>query len=307
MSGLVINAVVLIAVAVAVLMTALPAIAGLRRRELGEAAAAARRRSALASTVAAVAGVGAFAGWLALGPDNVTRSLPVLPLLVGIAMTVVAIAAEKTWPRPSGTVRVASLRTPPKTRADGGRVALGGAGISLAVLAVGSLTDSTDGRMGQLAWGSGGTGAGPYPGSFYAIPLISVGVVLAALTWWGLREVESRPALGPDLEDVDAAAREASRIRVLRGATFASLVTAGALLTTFSLAWSKMLGSAGDFAPNAQFDGVGWSGARWGFIVLIFVGIAIALIGLKALVTPGPPMPPRVESVPPSRATGASA
>lgn len=290
MSGLVINAVVLLAVAVAVLTTLVPAVMALRNRELSEPAASARRRSFVASAAAGATGAAAFAAWLAFGPENVTRSLPVLPALVGIAMTVVAVVAERTWPRPTGDVRVASLRMPGGPARDRGRLALAGAAITIVVLAVGAATDSSDGRMAELTWATGGAAHGPYPGSFYALPIIASGLLLAALTWWGLREVEGRPALGRGLEDVDAAARAASRARVLRGATFASLVTSGALVATMGAAWASLVMSARESAP-AQFDAWWWTAVHWSALVLLVVGAGLALLGVKALLTPGPAMP----------------
>lgn len=291
MSGLVLNAIVLLAVAVAVLTTLIPAVIGLRRQGLGAAAAAARRRSVLASAAAGGTGAAVFAAWLAVGPDNVTRSLPVLPSLVGIAMTTVAVVAERTWPRPTGDVRVASLRAPTGRVGNGVRLALGGALLSLVVLAVGALTDSSDGRMAQLDWGTGGAGHGPYPGSFYAFPILTAGLVLALLSWWGLREVENRPALGPGLEDVDAAARAASRARVLRGATFASLATSGSLLMTMASSWASLVMSARESAPAGEFDAWWWTAIHGCSIALLFVGIALVLMGIRALLSPGPPMP----------------
>ena len=291
MSGLILGAIVLLAVAVAVITTLIPAIVGLRRHGLGEAAAAARRRSVYASAAAGGTGALVFAAWLALGPDNVTRSLPVLPSIVGIAMTAVAVVAERTWPRPTGDVRVASLRAATGPSGNGARLALGGALLSLIVLAIGAVTDNADGRMAELTWGSGGSGHGPYPGSFYTVPIITAGIILAALTWWGLREVEGRPALGPGIEDVDAAARAASRVRVLRGATFASLVTSGALLTTMALAWASLMRNVADVAPAGQFDAWWWTALQWGSLVFIVVGLALILMGIRALVTPGPAMP----------------
>jgi len=302
MGGLIVNAVVLLAVVVAVLTTLVPAVLGLRRQDLGAAAQGARRRSLIASAAAGTTGAVALAAWLALGPDNDTLSLPVLPALVGIAMTVVAVVAEQTWPRPTGDVRAASLRMP-GSPASGSRLALTGAAIVLAVLAIGSMTDSSDGRMALLAWETGSAGHSPYPGSFYTGPLMAVGVILALLTWWGLREVEGRPALGPGLEDVDSAARAASRVRVLRGATFASLVTAGALVATMSTAWASLVMTVRDQAPPGEFEAWWWTAIHWGSVAFIFVGVALALLGVKVLLSPGPPMPsgrsaPSVPSLP---------
>ena len=291
MAGPLLSALALLAVGVAVLTTLVPAIVGLRRPGLGEAAVAARRRSVLASAAAGAAGAVVFAAWLALGPDNVTRSLPVLPSLVGIAMTAVAVVAERTWPRPTGEVRVASLRAPMPRSRSSARLAAGGALLSLVLLGFGALTDSADGRMAQLDWGTGGAGHGPYPGSFYALPILVAGAVLAALTWWGLREVEGRPALGPGLEDVDTAAREASRARVLRGATFASLVTSGSLLMTMGSAWASLMRTVRGAGSAGRFDAWWWACLQWGSLVLIVVGLALALMGVRALVSPGPAMP----------------
>lgn len=291
MGGLLINGLVLVAIAVAVFTTLAPAITGFRRRGLSKAATAARRRSLIASAAAGGTGATACAVWLALGPDNDTWSLPVLPALVGIAMTVAAVVAERAWPRPTGDVRTASLRLPGVPAGGRSRPAMVGGAIALAVLALGAVTDSTDGRSAQLDWETGGAGAGPYPGSFYTLPMISTGAVLALLTWWGLREVEGRPALGPGLEDVDSAARTASRVRVLRGATFASLVTAGALVATMAMTWANLVMSARENAPSGEFGAWWWTAIQWGSGGFIAVGVALVFLGVKALVSPGPPMP----------------
>ncbi|PRY52965.1 hypothetical protein BCF74_12939 [Knoellia remsis] len=305
MAGIALNGLLIVALLVAVLSTLAPAMIALRRTELGEEARDARRRSVLASAAAGAAGVGALVLWLWLGPDNQSRSLPALPALVGIAMTVVAIVAERTWPRPSGPVRSAALRMPDRRPGGSARLAVTGAAVSLVVLAIASFTADTIGSGLELTWETGATGHSPYPGPFYAWPILVGGLVLAGLTWWGLREVEARPALGPALEDVDLAVRTSSRTRVLRGATFASLVTGGALLFTFSGSWTMVIRSAKEDGP-AMFDGLGWTVLYWCVVAGIIVGFALVLTGIRALVTPGPPMPASAEAPSPDKAGVAS-
>ncbi len=270
--GLLVNGLALLAIVVVAASILGPTVRALRETGLGPAAMQARRRSWTAS---AVAGLSAFGvAVLLLSSGNGELVLALTPVLVGCTCVVVAIAAERMWPRPTGTVRTATLRRPGigSTSRSMSRLALSGGVATVALLLFALLTAAPGGRRVALSWPEGGTSIGPYPGSHFAWPLLGGVAALALLTLVGLRVVDARPALGPGLEEVDAAAREASRMRVLRGTAFALLATASALALVIAGGWAQMMSTARSAAPN-HFGGWAWDLVQ----PLGFAGVIAAL------------------------------
>ncbi|MFC7486135.1 hypothetical protein ACOCJ7_12875 [Knoellia sp. CPCC 206453] len=284
---------VLIAIAVVLFGTLGPLFRGLRASGLSAAAATARRRAIAASAATGVAAIGAIALTLALtGSGYFAFVVATGPALTGAAMIAVATVAERTWPRPSGQVRSAALRT---RRAGSGsiamsRMAIVGGVASVMLLIFAALTDEPGGVGAQLTWDSGKATAGPYPGSHYTWAVLGALALVCGLTLLGLRVVDARPALGVGLELEDEAAREASRVRILRGSAFAMLITTAGLLMSVVLSWAKVLESAQMDAPQA-FDTVGWRLVQPLGVFAYVLGAAVAILAIKVFLTPGPPMP----------------
>ena len=159
-----------------------------------------------------------------LARDGSTLGLGLLLAAPAFAACVTAgiLVGEALAPRPGGRVRTAGLRR----RSAAGylsrplRWALGGlTGALVLLLAVTTATGSADdmGRAGRtLAYTCGGRFAGrvgPWPGSYYSVPLLAalaVGGILSALT---IRRIAARPA-DPSLtsETDDLIRRGAARL-----------------------------------------------------------------------------------------------
>lgn len=267
---------------------------------LSPAARSARRRAAVAS---AMAGVAAVAVVIVLEtvpfaePERVTAAAPAL---VGAAMIIVAIVAERRWPRPSGHVRTATLRTTHRgssSRALSWMAVVSGVG-SVALLIIARLTEAPGGRALIYSWDSGffpgDTGSlqsGPYPGSHYTWVVLGGLALVGALTVIGLRVVDSRPALGAGLTQEDEAAREGSRVRVLRGSAFANLAITAGLLLAMAYSWMGIVGKASQGPVPPLIDGVGWSDVNDFSFIPVLASLAIAVLAVKVFLTPGPSMP----------------
>lgn len=152
----------------------------------------------------------------------------------GLAFLIVSAFGEITWPRPSGSVRTATLI--PRTLRD---VTPRPAVILFAVvsalvvtaLVVGGLTALPDGRsFGRTEVMTDGLertwASSPYPGWFYAVPLLLAtgAILLTALLCLVL--IARRPAISDASPAWDLSLRRLSAQRVLRGATFALGATA---------------------------------------------------------------------------------
>lgn len=308
----------LVAVALVGLWTLVRLVRRLRTPGLSPEAQSARRRAALASTLAGLAALAVV--FLLINVQFGQRALvtAAAPALVGAVMIIVAIVAERRWPRPSGPVRTATLRTARRgsgSRALSWMAVISGVG-SIALLIVARLTEAPGGRALLYTWDSGffsgDTGflqSGPYPGSKYTWVVLGGLVLVGALTAVGLRVVDSRPALGAGLTQEDEAAREGSRIRVLRGTAFANLATAAGLLLTMTYAWMGIVRQASEGPVPPLIDGVGWSDVNDFSFIPVFISLAIAILAVKVFLTPGPSMPASdspAESTPATRPTTTS-
>jgi len=191
--------------------------------------------SAAALAAAALAGLFmAITGWDALpGLGQHGRGVLLAPVAAGIAHTAVLLLGELTWPRPQGEVRRARLvRRGPLDAGPRWLVRLTALtlGSLVVLLTVCLLTSDHTGRRVSVHWAFGSAASGPYPGYYYAVPVLVGLAALVGLTALALRAVADRPAVATEDERAEAALRRASAHRVLRGATAAGLVLLAGLL-----------------------------------------------------------------------------
>ena len=248
-----------------------------------EAAAAARRHSATVNGLALTALFGSMvAGLSALSvpPADLTRGvlLGLIPAAAGIAFAAVQAIGELTWPRPTGTLRRAPLTR--RTAADVAprwlrRVTWSSAALVVATLvACGSASD--DGRgitrsYTAMAAGSeisGSSGAGPFPGWFYGIPLLIATVLVLLVTEGVLQLIARRPAVMDAASEWDLELRRTSARRLLRGSQLVLGWTAVGVLFIAGTA-IRGVGSGG-----ASVDGIPVGGSTG----LVVVGAVIALM-----------------------------
>lgn len=197
-----------------------------------DAAAAARRHSAIVNALALTALFGSMVAGLttvSAPPADLTRGalLGLIPAAAGIAFAAVQAIGELTWPRPTGTLRRAPLTR--RTAADVAprwlrRVTWSWTAL-LVVTLVACGVASDDGRgisrnYTAIATGSevsGSTGAGPFPGWFYGVPLLIAIVLVLLVTEGVLRLIARRPAVMDAASEWDLELRRASARRLLRG------------------------------------------------------------------------------------------
>lgn len=152
----------------------------------------------------------------------------------GLTFLAVSAFGEITWPRPTGSVRTATLHrrnvrdiTPIPTAL----LLTIAAGLLFVALVVGGLTALPDGRSyGRTTVGSDGLmvswASSPYPGWYYALPLALAACGVLAACAGCLALIARRPAISDTSSTWDLAMRQLSAQRALRGATLALSATA---------------------------------------------------------------------------------
>lgn len=254
-------------------------------------ARSAQARSLGASAATGVVGLTATAAWLGLA-DGLSEDirLSTLPALGCAAAVLTAAVAELTWPRPTGVVRTASLGSRRAPRPAGlSRLVVVGVAATVCALVVGALTAAPDGRSFTRHTADVAASGSPYPGSAYAAAVGIAVILLALATWFAWARVDARPALGPGHEDLDAAVRGASMVRVLRPAAVGSLSTAAGLWLTMGATANRVtqnLRMNDSRAPQPPFDWV----QNLGFAA-IGVGVVLLLLTLAALLSGSPRLP----------------
>ena len=145
----------------------------------------------------------------------------VIPFAAGIAFLGVHAIGERTWPRPTGSIRRAALVA--RSARDVAPVWLHrvtwvwGAALGVALVAMGET--AVQGRWFAHSDSLGATYVTwPYPGWGYGISLLVTAAAILAATEGVLRLVARRPAVVDADPDYDAASRRLSAQRVLRGA-----------------------------------------------------------------------------------------
>lgn len=267
MSTIVLTVLVVVPAAAAALVLWL---GGRRAHDDGAAVRRARRHDSLITLVATLAAVVTAVAALGLPPTPSPDLLPasgapgvlsaVAPFAVAVVHCLVRVAGELTWPRPSGTVRHASLarRTARRT---GGR-SLAHLGITATVLGttlvVTGTTAAPDGRSvarppvtlpdGGLLTGS----SGPYPGWPYAVPMLAGLVVALLATLSTLRVIARRAPLANLDRDQDDVLRRTSAGRVLA----VTHVCVGTATVMTLLVVALAVGNAGSYqdATRASSD-----------------------------------------------------
>lgn len=145
------------------------------------------------------------------------------------------------------------------------------------VAALIALLAEPDGRSLAHDFGVGGSGGGPYPGWYYAAPLIAATVVLSALTDLALRRVARAPRPSDaTLRDADDAVRTLAVQLICRVSTASILVSLGALLIAAALVSMRVADG-----PDTSTDGVDVSPPT--FAPLMALGVAELVIGLLSL------------------------
>ncbi|MGV8968482.1 MAG: hypothetical protein ACOH2F_19635 [Cellulomonas sp.] len=256
-----------------------------------DAAAAARRHSA---TVNALALTGLFGSMvLALiavsgPPSGLTQGvlLGLTPAAAGITFAAVQALGELTWPRPTGTLRRAPLTR--RTAADVAprwlrRVTWAWAALTaLTLVACGAASD--DGRgitrdFTSVIAGSpvsGSSGASPFPGWFYGVPLLIATALVLLATEGVLRLIARRPAVMDAAPEWDLELRRLSARRLLRGS---QLVLGWTLVGVLFLAGTTVRGLGNG---SGSVDGIPVGGSAG----LVVTGTAMALsAGVIWLVT----------------------
>ncbi|WP_199422656.1 hypothetical protein [Actinotalea solisilvae] len=197
------------------------------------------------------------------------------PAGVGLAFLLVHAVGELTWPRPSGTLRRASLRpravrdvAPPRVR----RLTWTWAALLAVTLAGCALVAEPDGRSVARTFLGGAATHSPFPGWFYGLPLlVAAGLVLAGQEVV-LRLVTRRAAVADAADAWDLGLRRLSAHRVLRGTQLVLGATAGAVLVVAGVA-VRGLG-------DVTVDGATPSGST----AYLLGGTALAVVGLAVLV-----------------------
>ncbi|MEE6273698.1 hypothetical protein [Georgenia wangjunii] len=194
------------------------------------------------------------------------------PLAGGLVSLALLAVGERTWPRPVGSVRTASLRRRgvAELAARRGRLLAGTTATGLGCLLVLTLTADASGRAvpalitsDAAARGSLGGASGPYPGAPYALPLGGALVAVAVVAWAVLHLVARRPAVAGTREGDDLALRRTSARWVLGVAQLASGGTVAVVVLVASAALLR----------------AGWHLGGWAGLAL---GLATGLVSLGA-------------------------
>lgn len=229
--------------------------------------------------------VGGAVAWLVDRQLDLGRGTMLVPAVLGLFVVVgVGLGEAVVRPlRPTGA-RTASLA--PRKVADYLPRALtaGVAGITtlhVATLALTTATASADdmgraGRQVAARCGDMSSGAGPYPGSFYSIPLVLLLVIIGLAAAAALTTVVRRPrGFAPD-DVADDVLRRRSTTRVLAAAGAA--VSASHVGVAFFAAGALLRMDC----QGAWMDPAGW-------VLLATVPLALVLLGwfLGRIVAPG--------------------
>lgn len=261
-----------------------------------EAAEAARRHGVAVNVLAWVAAVALgpvvltpFVVLLARtgtvdGPTGNAVLAGLLPAGVGLVFLGVHALGERTWPRPTGTLRRATLVprgdvAPPWLR----RVTWAW-GAALAVVLIATGLTAVEGRRFRVSADAGLSEltVGPYPGWDFGVPLLLAAVVLVACAEGTLRLVARRPAVVDADPAYDAASRRLSAHRVLRGAQLVlGWMLAGVLVV------------AGGALVNAQYMSIGGPLVAVGYVLAVAV-LCLALVPARPAV-PATAVPAQAE------------
>lgn len=177
--------------------------------------------------------IGGAAAWLVNASLDLGRGTMLVPAVLGL-FVVAGVGLTETVVRPQRPAgpRTASL-TPrkvvdyvprPLAAAVGGMTALHVATLTLTLTTASSDDLGRAGRQIAAQCGDTGSGAGPYPGSFYSVPLILVLLVIGLVAAAALTAVVRRPrGLAPDdVGDDELRRRSTTRVLAAAGAAVAA-------------------------------------------------------------------------------------
>lgn len=233
---------------------------------------------------AVIAGV-VVAWWLSALLD-LGRGVMLAPAVLGLFVVAgVGLGEAVVRPRRASGLRTASLA--PRRVADylpqALTTAVGGVtALHLATLGLTTATGTADdmGRAGRqvvATCGDMSSGAGPYPGSFYSVPLIMLLLAIALATTAALMAVVRRPrGLAPDdVGDDVLRQRSATRVVAAGGAAVAASHVGIAFFAGTALLRLD--------CDSAWMDPAGW-------VLLASVAAAVLVLGwfLGRIVSPGP-------------------
>lgn len=215
--------------------------------------------------------------------------LAVAPALAGAAgLLLYAVPPSPRDPDVPGTMRTASL-DPRGPLSFTTRWRLGGlvtifVGTLVLLVATGvTASDDDFGLSRQIAFGDAtySSAAGPYPGWFYAVPLIAVTLLLGVSTFIALLRIATPPSLpGPQLELEDHAWRSVvTRIVMLLSGSTALMQTGGIAL--FAASAVRNAGVHSGLSPLAGPISIGLLVVGLGTLVASLVGFT--LTALRAL------------------------
>lgn len=280
-AGLVVGAIVVLAVPLLALVLLS------RRTPLPSQVAAQANRHATLASVAGVAMLVALLLVVALtfltGIRVVRdgRVMAALPALAGACLLVAQAIGQLTWPRPEGARREAALVR--REVADVAplvprRLVLGWAGAVVVSLAV--FATVADGPRSLRRVGGFTEAIGPYPGSYYAMPLTALVVALVLGTEAVLRLITTRSAVTGVSHDWDLHLRRRCARHVTRGVQLVLAVTLAGVLTT--AAWAHLaVGRASELPERAGDAAQHALGAT-----LLIAALCVLVAGLATAVAP---------------------
>jgi hypothetical protein len=237
-------------------------------------------------TWAAALVVGGVAAWVVNGSLDGGRGTMLVPAVLGLFVVAgVGLAETVVRPQREAGPRTASLA--PRRAADYvprtlATAVVGITALHLVTLALTTSTASPDdlGRAGRniaAECGNTGSGAGPYPGSFYSVPLIVVLLGIGLVAVASLRAVVRRPrGVAPD-EVGDDELRHRSATRIL------AAVGAAAAASHVGIAFYAGTAMLRMDCQSAWMQPVGW-------VLLVSTLAAVLLLGwfLGRVVAPAP-------------------
>jgi hypothetical protein len=236
-----------------------------------------RNRFAIAVGLLAVVAMGT----VALGiPTDLGRAVLLAPAVgAAVAMLVFVLVPSAEFLE-SNTVRHAELA--PRRAWDYARVwpVYAAVALPVAVLPMLALFADADGRSISHEYGDqAGSTSGPYPGWFYAVPLLVASVVLAALTDLALRRVARAPRPSdPSLRDADDAVRALAVRLIVRISAASALGTLGVALIGAGMPTTNVAG--GVSATILEMDA-----SIPAYAPLLAVGIVEIVLGVAAFAT----------------------
>ena len=261
-----------------------------RNYESNAPARSAQRHETLVATLSVLVGILALAailGGLASRynawphPTGTGPLLAATPFAIAVVYCIARLVGEQSWPRPLGEVRVAPVTRRTIFTTGGARLIglLTTAGLLAVTLIVTGLTADSSGRALSAARLEHGelitTTNSPYPGWYYALPMLFglVLTVVAALVT--LTFITRRPPLTGLSLAHDEAIRRTSAKRLLAGLQLCLGLALGVVLRFTGVAIELV---APAWANRAPFPGSGNLLALIGWAIAIGSGV-IALIG----------------------------